>query len=155
MGICRPLTKHRRIYVKVYAPQHYACALLYFTGSDHFNRSMRYYAKLKGYTLCDKGLRRVVRRGKARGAGGAYLDNKVAVAPPLDCDSERAVFDHLGLDYKSPHERNCTDTALEIAEAAQRLRLENGAADSDDDDDDDDDDDQPPNKARGMPALFG
>ena len=65
MGICRlDSLPHRRIDVKVYAPQHYACALLYFTGSDHFNRSMRYYAKKlgwegnrrQGYSLSDKGI---------------------------------------------------------------------------------------------------
>ena len=31
-------------------------ALLYFTGSDHFNRSMRHYAKKRGYSLSDHGI---------------------------------------------------------------------------------------------------
>ena len=55
---------HRRIDIKVYPPEQYAFALLYFTGSDHFNRSMRYYAKKlgwegnrrQGYSLSDKGI---------------------------------------------------------------------------------------------------
>ena len=36
-------------------------ALLYFTGSDHFNRSMRFYANLKGLSLSDTGLQPVNR----------------------------------------------------------------------------------------------
>jgi hypothetical protein len=32
----------------------FAFALLYFTGSDHFNRSMRLFASKKGYSLSDK-----------------------------------------------------------------------------------------------------
>jgi len=36
---------HRRLDLKVYPPEEDAYALLYFTGSDHFNRSMRHYAK--------------------------------------------------------------------------------------------------------------
>ena len=37
MGICRPRDTHRRLDVKVYAPQHYAYAMIYFTGNDYFN----------------------------------------------------------------------------------------------------------------------
>ena len=55
---------HRRIDIKVYPAQQYAFALLYFTGSDHFNRSMRYYAKKvgwvgnirQGWSLSDRGI---------------------------------------------------------------------------------------------------
>lgn len=36
-------------------------ALLYFTGSDHFNCSMRFFAKMKGLSLSDKGLQPVNR----------------------------------------------------------------------------------------------
>ena len=53
---------YRRIDIKVYPRSMYAFALLYFTGSDHFNRSMRWYAHyLKighhvGHKLSDDGL---------------------------------------------------------------------------------------------------
>eukprot|EP01130_Rhizamoeba_saxonica_P008350 TRINITY_DN3375_c0_g1_i2.p1 TRINITY_DN3375_c0_g1~~TRINITY_DN3375_c0_g1_i2.p1 ORF type:complete len:506 (+),score=95.28 TRINITY_DN3375_c0_g1_i2:53-1570(+) len=44
MGVCK-LPKegsiHRRIDIKAITKSEWACALLYFTGSDHFNRSMR------------------------------------------------------------------------------------------------------------------
>lgn len=40
----RPL-RRRRVDIKVYPWQCLPFALLYFTGSEHFNRSMRFYAK--------------------------------------------------------------------------------------------------------------
>jgi len=58
MGVCKlDLDEYyRRIDIKVYPRSQYAFALLYFTGSDYFNRSMRRYAELKGYSLSDHGL---------------------------------------------------------------------------------------------------
>ena len=37
----------------------FAFAVLYFTGSGHFNMSMRAFAKAKGLKLSDKGLFKV------------------------------------------------------------------------------------------------
>ena len=56
-----PLTRaanrrFRRLDLKVYPVEEFAYALLYFTGSDHFNRSMRHYAKCRGYSLSDHGI---------------------------------------------------------------------------------------------------
>ena len=53
MGIARLPggTLHRRIDIKLYPADEFAFALLYFTGSDHFNRSMCWHAKRYGYTL--------------------------------------------------------------------------------------------------------
>lgn len=47
MGICKSKedTFFRRIDIKVYPKDQYAFALLYFTGSDYFNRSMRLLAE--------------------------------------------------------------------------------------------------------------
>lgn len=39
----------------------FAFAVLYFTGSGHFNMSMRSFAKMKGLRLSDKGLFKVNR----------------------------------------------------------------------------------------------
>lgn len=39
----------------------YGYALLYFTGNAHFNRSMRLWARKKGYSLSDHSLVPVVR----------------------------------------------------------------------------------------------
>ena len=52
---------HRRLDLKVYPVAQFPFALLYFTGSDHFNRSMRFYAKKKHWTLSDHGLAPCVR----------------------------------------------------------------------------------------------
>lgn len=101
MGVCQ-LTKdlpHRRLDIKVYPRQMFGFALLYFTGSDHFNRSMRLFARKKGYSLSDKALKRVVR------ANG----NKLSLGESVVCTSEVDVFIALGLDYKDPLERNCFD----------------------------------------------
>jgi DNA polymerase lambda len=70
--------------------------LLYFTGSDYFNRSMRLFAEKKGFTLSDHGLARV---GKAKG-------EKVAKGMGIPCETEEDVFKALGLPYKTPAERD-------------------------------------------------
>jgi DNA polymerase lambda len=44
MGIAKIGVTHRRIDIKVYPRDSFGFALLYFTGSDHFNRSMRLFA---------------------------------------------------------------------------------------------------------------
>jgi DNA polymerase/3'-5' exonuclease PolX len=46
MGICKLDDKHpaRRIDIKAYPLDQYGFALLYFTGSGNFNRSMRLFA---------------------------------------------------------------------------------------------------------------
>ena len=46
MGICQLDKKHkvRRIDIKAYPKDQYGFALLYFTGSGNFNRSMRLFA---------------------------------------------------------------------------------------------------------------
>ena len=58
MGICQiePASLHRRLDIKVYPREQFGFALLYFTGSDHFNRSMRLFARKKGLSLSDHGL---------------------------------------------------------------------------------------------------
>jgi DNA polymerase lambda len=60
MGVCKlsesKYKLHRRIDIKVYPKDQFGFALLYFTGSDYFNRSMRLFAEQKGYTLSDHGL---------------------------------------------------------------------------------------------------
>mmetsp|Transcript_7278 Transcript_7278/g.9709 ORF Transcript_7278/g.9709 Transcript_7278/m.9709 type:complete len:121 (+) Transcript_7278:2-364(+) len=102
MGICRlnkPNTLCRRLDLKVYSRKAYPFALLYFTGSDHFNRSMRLYAKHLGFSLTDEGLFPASR----------VQGEKVWTGDSIDCRSEEEIFKALGLQYKSPNERNCFD----------------------------------------------
>jgi DNA polymerase lambda len=95
----------RRIDIKVYPQEQFGFAILYFTGSDYFNRSMRLFAEKKGYTLSDHGLIPVSK------AGGSKLSKGISIP----CKTEEEVFKALGLPYKSPAERDC--------DTSQMLRL--------------------------------
>ena len=107
MGVCRELGRpdaiYRRIDIKVYPNSQAAFALLYFTGSDYFNRSMRWYCHSfchnghTQHTLSDEGLMpcKRDRKGNVTYKGRSYV-----------CHTERDIFDLLGLVYKEPHERS-------------------------------------------------
>ena len=105
MGVCRLMDGenrlHRHIDIKVYKPQHFPFAVLYFTGSDHFNRSMRYFAKQKGYTLSDTHLAPAVRVGNTK--------VHTMTAKAIKCKTERDIFAALGLKYIAPTLRNTYD----------------------------------------------
>ena len=65
MGVCRLPPKHgvtkrlhRRIDLRLVPFNSYACAMLYFTGSDTFNVKMREKAIKMGYTLNEYSLRK-------------------------------------------------------------------------------------------------
>lgn len=128
MGICRlpyDASKHRRIDIKVYHPDQWPFALLYFTGSDHYNRSMRFLAKKKGYSLSDQGL---------------YRHNTDSSKSPVleKFVTEEDVCRYLEIRYRQPHDRDCAATSDDAKAAAHRLSCERHY-DSDDlrfDDDD-------------------
>ncbi|KAK7076416.1 hypothetical protein SK128_014977 [Halocaridina rubra] len=100
LGVCKlpgAHKKHRRLDVIVVPYAEYAPATMYFTGSAHFNRSMRLLATKMGMSLSEHGLRAgVVRQGREKLTEG-YL---------LDTPSEESIFAHLGLEYRSPQERD-------------------------------------------------
>lgn len=87
---------HRRIDMKIYPREHFGYAVLYFTGSDYFNRSMRLFARKKGYTLSDHGLHPAFR----------FKNHKVWEGENVPCYREEDVFKILGLYYRKPEERN-------------------------------------------------
>lgn len=97
MGVGILNGKHRRIDLKYYPKDLYGYALLYFTGSDYFNRSMRLFSRKKGYSLSDHGLYAVDR-----------IDNKTKIRSSLSipCYTEEEVFNVLNLEYKPPHMRS-------------------------------------------------
>jgi hypothetical protein len=64
MGVCYFEGKHHRIDIKHYPVEQYAFALMYFTGSDLFNRQMRMQAHNMGLLLSDHGISRKERNGQ-------------------------------------------------------------------------------------------
>lgn len=72
-------------------------ALLYFTGNDIFNRSMRLLARKKGYTLNQKALL----KGALRTLKGA----KVTEGENTGAETEEQIFQILGIPFRRPQER--------------------------------------------------
>lgn len=101
LGVCRlpgPGRRHRRLDIIVVPHAEFACALLYFTGSAHFNRSMRALAKTRGMSLSEHALHTAV----VRAPGG----RKVGPGLVLPTPTERDIFTLLGLPYREPTERD-------------------------------------------------
>ncbi|XP_028395240.1 DNA polymerase lambda-like [Dendronephthya gigantea] len=89
--------KHRRLDIIVVPYSEWICSLIYFTGSDYLNRSMRLLARKKGMSLSEHSLNTgVIRKGQERLTEGT----------PLTVAHEKDVFKYLGLDYLEPHERD-------------------------------------------------
>lgn len=93
-GVCQLDSSHphRRMDIRVLPQDQFFCGLLYFTGSDLFNQSMRAHAIQQNMTLSEYALRPI-------GCTGVPGE-------PLPVASERDVFDWLGLPYWEPHKRN-------------------------------------------------
>ncbi|KAM7074026.1 DNA polymerase lambda isoform 3-T3 [Molossus nigricans] len=101
LGVCQlpgPGQRHRRLDIIIVPYSEFACALLYFTGSAHFNRSMRALAKTKGMSLSEHALSTAVVRD-TRGL-------KVGPGRVLPTPTEKDVFRLLGLPYREPAERD-------------------------------------------------
>ncbi|XP_078421143.1 DNA polymerase lambda [Cetorhinus maximus] len=100
LGVCRlpgPGHRHRRLDIIVVPYSEFACALMYFTGSAHFNRSMRALAKTKGMSLSEHSLNcHVLRMGSA----------KISTGVTISTTSEQDIFEQLGLPYREPCERD-------------------------------------------------
>jgi len=94
MGVCKLRSleykgKYRHIDLLLCKPDEYWYTILYFTGSDVFNVSMRRHALTKGYSLSEHGLKRV----------------RDGVPVPPAMNSEKDIFDFLGLAYVKPEDR--------------------------------------------------
>ena len=86
-------------------------------GSDHFNRSMRHYAKARGYSLSDHGIVSATKLGSNNIVRGT-----INLFP---AESEEDIFHALGLEYVGPTERN-TDVK-EVARPMLDVRDREGA----------------------------
>jgi len=72
-------------------------ALIYFTGNDIFNRSLRLLASTKGFRLNQRGLYKDVIRGKGR--------EKVTEGTLVESRDERKIFAALGVPWRPPEHR--------------------------------------------------
>ncbi|KAK5870939.1 hypothetical protein PBY51_003845 [Eleginops maclovinus] len=83
---------HRRIDIRLIPKDQYYCGVLYFTGSDIFNKTMRTHALEKGFTLNEYTIRPLGVTGVA--------------GEPLLVDSERDIFEYIHYKYREPKERS-------------------------------------------------
>lgn len=86
---------HRRVDLFAVPSEEYAFALLTYTGSGRFNRSMRCLAGRLGYTLSHKGLHHAAKTKSGH----------IKIGPRIHCDSEHQIFRQLGMRYVSPTAR--------------------------------------------------
>lgn len=89
----------RRIDFLIVPESEYGAALIYFTGNDIFNRSIRLLASKKGMRLNQRGLYKDVMRapGREEKNEGELVEGR----------SERKIFEILGVKWREPHERWC------------------------------------------------
>lgn len=88
-GFCK-LPRHRynrRVDVLYTLPEEYPFALLYFTGSDVFNKEMRAHALTMGYSLNQRNI---------------LHTNDNTIVDNYHFDTEKDIFDFLGLEYIQP-----------------------------------------------------
>jgi DNA polymerase IV len=74
-------------------------ALIYFTGNDIFNRSIRLLARKKGMRLNQYGLFKNVMRDKAM--------TKITEGELVESRSEKKIFEILGVPWRPATDRNC------------------------------------------------
>lgn len=89
----------RRIDLLLVPETEFGAALLYFTGNDLFNRSMRLLARKKGMRLNQRGLYRDVMRGPG---GVKYNEGEL-----IEGRDEKKIFEALGVHWREPHQRWC------------------------------------------------
>jgi DNA polymerase beta len=82
----------RRIDIRLVSQESFPTAVLYFTGSDQFNKLMRFVANERGFTLNEYGLYRFI--------NGVKAETAVRLA------SERDVFKALNLEFIDPQSRD-------------------------------------------------
>jgi DNA polymerase IV len=89
----------RRIDFLLVPPEEMGAALIYFTGNDIFNRSLRLLAGTEGMRLNQRGLYKDVMRGKGR--------VKLTEGTLVEGRDEKKIFEALGVPWRPPEHRNC------------------------------------------------
>jgi DNA polymerase IV len=87
----------RRIDFLLVPESEYGAALIYFTGDDIFNRSMRLLAGTKGMRLNQRGLYKDVMRGPGR--------EKMNEGSLIEARDEKKIFEALAVPWIPPNER--------------------------------------------------
>ncbi|KAJ8675684.1 hypothetical protein QAD02_011470 [Eretmocerus hayati] len=93
-GVCRLNDKkpYRRLDIRFVPHDQYYCAVLYFTGSDLFNKNMRAHALEKKYTLNEYALKKLT----SEGAPGE--------SEKITCEED--IFSIIDFPFKKPEERS-------------------------------------------------
>ncbi|KAM3514180.1 hypothetical protein MY11210_002171 [Beauveria gryllotalpidicola] len=96
--------RFRRMDLLVVPATQMGAALIYFTGDDVFNRSLRLLARKRGMRLNQRGLYKRIEAG-----GGAGEKGRVAVVEGdlVEGRCERRIFEILGVEWREPTERWC------------------------------------------------
>ena len=89
----------RRIDFLLVPSDELGAALIYFTGNDIFNRSLRLLASTKGMRLNQRGLYKDIIRGKGR--------EKLSEGTLVEGNNERKIFEVLGVPWRPPEHRIC------------------------------------------------
>jgi DNA polymerase lambda/DNA polymerase IV len=89
----------RRIDFLLVPETEYGAALIYFTGNDIFNRSIRLLASRKGMRLNQRGLYEEVMRGPQ--------SIKVTEGELVEGRDEKRIFEILGVKWREPRDRWC------------------------------------------------
>ncbi|ORX93221.1 hypothetical protein BCR34DRAFT_242781 [Clohesyomyces aquaticus] len=89
----------RRLDLLLVPESEMGASLIYFTGNDIFNRSLRLLASKKGMRLNQRGLYKDVIRGKSR--------EKLKEGILVEGRSEKKIFEILGVPWRLPTERIC------------------------------------------------
>lgn len=82
----------RRIDIRLIPQDQFPCAMLYFTGSDLFNKRMRTHALEKGFTINEYSIR-------PQGSTGIPGE-------PLPVSCEEDIFDYIDMPYVEPSKRS-------------------------------------------------
>jgi DNA polymerase IV len=77
----------------------FGAALIYFTGDDIFNRSLRFLAGKKTWKLNQRGLYKDVLRGQER--------KKLTEGTLMEGADEKRIFEILGVPWRPPERRIC------------------------------------------------
>ena len=89
----------RRIDILLVPSDEMGAALIYFTGNDIFNRSLRLLASTKGMRLNQRGLYKDIIRGKGK--------LKLSEGTLVEGEDEKRIFEVLGVPWRPPEHRIC------------------------------------------------